>query len=125
MAQTGVHVEGLRQLVRELEGLGVEVGDLKDAFGNIARRGAEVTKGFVPQRSGRLANTVRGNRAKNKAVVTVGKASAPYAAVINYGFPARSIKGAGFVPQTDRVMEPEAVAEITNSLNQIIRKRGL
>jgi hypothetical protein len=125
MAQTGVRVEGLRKLVRELEDLGADINDLKDAFGNLAKRGAEVAKGFIPSRSGRLKGTARGNRAKNKAVITIGKASAPYAAIINYGWPLRNIKGAGFVPQTDRVMEPEAVAEITNSLHQIIRKRGL
>lgn len=125
MSSTGVRVEGLRKLVKELEGLGVDVGDLKDAFGNIARRGAEVARGFVPTLTGRLAGTTRGNRAKSKAVITVGKASAPYAAVINYGWPRRNIKGAGFVPQTDRVMKPDAVAEITDSLQQIIRKRGL
>lgn len=125
MGTTGVRVEGLRKLVKELEGLGVDVGDLKDAFGNIARKGAEVARGFVPTLSGRLAGTTRGNRAKNKAVVTVGKASAPYSAVINYGWPLRNIKGAGFVPKTDRAMEPDAVSEITNSLQHIIRKRGL
>lgn len=125
MVQVNVRVDGLRQLVKELEGLGVDVADLKDAFGAIANRGAEVARGFTPKRTGRLAGTSRGNRSKNKAVVTVGKASAPYAKVINYGWPAHNIRPSDFARKTDEVMEPVAVTEITNSLQQIIRKRGL
>ena len=35
-------VTGLREVVRDLEAIGVEVEDLKDAFGAIAAEGAEV-----------------------------------------------------------------------------------
>ncbi|MFC0623826.1 hypothetical protein [Kribbella deserti] len=125
MAASGVRVEGLKKLVRELEGLGADIADLKDAFGNLAKRGAAVAAGFVPTRTGRLKATVRGNRAKNKAVVTVGRATRPYAAVVNYGWKARNIAPAEFTRKTDQVMAPEAVSEITDSLQQIIRKRGL
>ncbi|MFB6726793.1 hypothetical protein ACFCV3_41880 [Kribbella sp. NPDC056345] len=125
MATTGVRVDGLKKLVRELEGLGADIADLKDAFGNIAKRGATVTAGFVPSLTGRLKATVRGNRAKNKAVVTVGRATRPYAGIVNYGWEARNIAPAEFTRKTDDVMQPVAVSEITDSLQQIIRKRGL
>lgn len=120
-----VKVEGLRQKVRDLEAMGVEVDDLKGAFGAIAKEAAVVTRGFIPTLTGTLAGTARGNRAKSKAVVTVGRASVPYAGAINYGWPARNIEPAGFFEKTDKAMEPVAEKRIEQELDKLITKKGL
>jgi hypothetical protein len=89
---TGVRVEGLNKTIKALQGFGVEVQDLKDVFSSIAKEGARLASSFAPVKSGRLAGTVRGNKAKNKAVVIAGKAKVPYAGAINYGWPRRNIR---------------------------------
>jgi hypothetical protein len=121
----GFKVQGLTQVVRALDQFGVEVEDLKDAFSSIAAEGAQVAAQYAPHVSGRLASDVRGNRAKSKAVVTAGRASVPYAGPINYGWPARSITGAGFMQKASDVMEPVAIVRLEAEINHIIRVKGL
>jgi len=122
----GFKVEGLAQVVRDLQAIGLEVDDLKDAFSAIAAEGARVAAGFVHSQSGRLAGSLRGNKAKGKAVVTAGSAAAvPYAGPQNYGWKARNIRGQGFMQRTDAAMSPRAVALLENEINQVIRRKGL
>src|SRR5215207_5152 len=121
----GFKVEGLAEVVRALLAIGLEVDDLKDAFSAIAAEGARVAAGFVHSRSGRLAGTLRGNRAKSKAVVTAGRAAVPYAGPQNYGWSARNIVGQGFMQRTDAAMTPRSVALLENEINQVIRRKGL
>jgi hypothetical protein len=126
MAVTGgVQVEGLNTLVRDLERLGVEVTDLKDAFAAIASEAATKAAGFAPRRTGRLAASVRGNRSKNKAVVTAGKASIGYAVVVNYGSPKRHIAASQFMQRADEAMRPVALERINTAIQDAIRRAGL
>jgi len=121
----GFKVEGLTKVVRNLQSLGLEVDDLKDAFSDIAREGAEVASRFAPRRSGALAGSIRGNRAKSKAVIAAGKARVPYAGAINYGWPKRGIAAQGFMQKADAVMRPKALQELENAINRKIKERGL
>jgi hypothetical protein len=136
----GFKVEGLTKVVRDLQSLGLEVDDLKDAFSEIAREGAQVAAGFAPKRSGALAASVRGNRAKSKAVVSAGRARVPYAGAINYGWGTQSVgykhgkylggmrgtfAGARFMQKTDAVMAPKALQELEHAINRKIQERGL
>jgi len=121
----GVRVEGLNRLVRDLQALGLEVDDLKDAFGEIAAAGADLAAGFAPRRTGALAASVRGNRAKAKAVVSSGKTRVPYAGPINYGWPRRNIRPALFMQRADEAMRPRALAELDEAIARKIRERGL
>lgn len=123
--QGGIRVEGLTPLVRNLLALGLELDDLKDAFAEIADEGANLAAGFAPRRSGALAGSIRGNRAKNKAVVSAGKARVPYAGPINYGWPRRGISAALFMQRADRAMQPRALREITDAINDQIKRKGL
>jgi len=120
-----VRVEGLNKVVRDLLKLGLEVEDLKDAFSGIAAEGAELASSFAPKRSGRLAASVRGNKAKNKAVVMAGRASVPYAGPINYGWPKRGIAASSFMQRADEVLQPKALQAITDALDEKIREKGL
>jgi hypothetical protein len=121
----GVRVEGLNDLTRNLAALGLELDDLKDAFGEIAAQGARLASSFAPRRTGALAGSVRGNRSKNKAVVAAGNARVPYARVINYGWPSRGIRASSFMQKADERMRPVALAELERQISSAIRRRGL
>lgn len=119
-------VEGLTETLRGLQRIGVEAGDLKDAMAEIAAEGARLASSFAPKRSGRLASSVRGNRAKAKAVVTAGRArTVPYARVINYGWPKRGIRAARFMQRADEQLQPRAVEMLETGLDKAIRRAGL
>lgn len=120
-----VKVEGLNKLTRALVQLGVDVDDLKDAMAKIADEGAQVASSLAPRRSGALAGTIRGNRAKAKAVVTAGKARVKYAGPINYGWPARHIRADKFMQQADERMQPRAAELLEQGVQDAIHKAGL
>lgn len=122
----GFQVVGLREVVRDLEAVGVAVEDLKNAFAKIAEVGRQRASQHAPRRSGALASTIRGNRAKAKAVVAVGNSRAVrYAGPINYGWPARNIPADGFMQKADQEMRPIALGMLEMEINSQIRKRGL
>lgn len=123
--RAGFKVTGVAQMVRDLQAIGADVEDLKDAFQKISERGTDVARGIVPVKSGRLKGSLRGNRAKGKAVVTAGGGSAPYAGAINYGWPARNIEPHLFMQQTDEQMRPEALTLLEQGIDDVIQKRGL
>jgi|WetSurSiteA1Bulk_404760.scaffolds.fasta_scaffold01968_1 hypothetical protein len=125
MAVEGVRVEGLNRVVRDLQQLGLEIEDLKEAFGAISAEGARLASSFAPRRSGRLAASIRGNRAKNKAVVIAGKSRVRYAGAINYGWPRRNIRPALFMQRADDAMRPRALAELERAIEASVRRRGL
>src|SRR5688572_11567979 len=127
MAQQ-VYVKGLRETQRALAKLGAAADELKDIMARIASEGAEVAAGFVPVKSGALKRTVRGNRAKARATVTIGRSkSNAYAGVQNYGWPAKNIEGSNFVEKTDNAfMETNKPVKILEEgLAQLITKYGL
>jgi hypothetical protein len=123
--RAGYRVEGLASVTRALRAVGVDVSDLKDAFQAIATRGAALVKRHTPVRSGRLQGDIRGNRATSRAVVTAGRSNLRYAGPINYGWPKRGIAAAGFMQAGDKELQPYAVQQLEDEINQSIRKRGL
>lgn len=120
-----VQIEGLTKTIRGLQKAGVEVDDLKDAFADIASRGARLASSFAPVRSGKLRASIRGNRAKNKAVVTAGKARVPYAGAINYGWPRRGIAPALFMQRADAAIAPDALRLLESGIDDALRKADL
>jgi hypothetical protein len=121
-----VKVEGLARLQRQLREAGLDLDDMKDVMQAIAVAGAEVATGFAPNRTGRLAGSIRGNRAKRKAVVAAGnKAGVPYAGPVNYGWPERNIQANQFMQRADVVMTPVAVDMLGDGVDRIIDKNGL
>lgn len=119
-------IEGLNKLVRSLQAAGVQVEDLKDAFGSISKLGANYASSFAPKgKTGKLSSSVRGNRAKNKAVVMAGRASVRYAGVQNFGWPAHNIAPSSFMQKTDEKLKPEAPRLIDQAIQELLRKEGL
>lgn len=120
-----MRITGLQEVVRGLQKLGLSVDDLKDAFAPIAAEGAQLAARYVRSRSGKLAGTVRGNRAKNKAVITAGRASVPYAGAQNYGWSKRNIEPQGFMQKADKQLESRSLSMIEGAINDAIRRSGL
>lgn len=125
MPSGGVRVEGLNKTIRALQGYGVEIQDLKDVFSDISAEGARLASSFAPKLTGRLSGTVRGNKAKNKAVVIAGRARVPYAGVANYGWPKRGIRASLFMQRADKELAPRAVEMLEAGLDRATRKAGL
>lgn len=123
--QTGVHVEGLRETIKGLERMGVEAQELKDVMGPIAAEAAETAQRFIPELSGALRRSARGNKAKAKAVVTVGSVRLPYAGPIAWGWEQHNIRPSLFPQKTDRVMEKKAPEMLEVGLQKIIERHGL
>lgn len=121
-----MRVTGLREVIRDLEAIGVEVDDLKDAFASIAAEGARLASGFVRSRTGNLAGSVRGNRAKSKAVIAAGSAvRVPYAGAQNYGWAHYGIQAQGFMQRADAILAPRAVDQLETAIESVIRRKGL
>lgn len=121
----GIRVSGLRETIRNLERLGVEVADLKQAFGEISREVATDAGSRVRVATGRLRATIRPSKTKNKAVVRAGGARAPYAGVRNYGWPARGIPGDGFLTEAANARPDEYAARIVRNLDALITRLDL
>lgn len=124
-AALGVRVTGLNSLVRNLHKMGVSLEDLREAFGKLAADAADLAADLAPRRTGRLAASIRGSRARNYAAVTAGSKRVSYAGVINYGWPKRNIEASRFMQRADMLMRPRATAEIQAAINRLIRQGDL
>lgn len=120
-----VRVEGLNRVVRSLQQTGADLGDIKQVFAEIAAEGATIAARYAPARSGKLRATIRGNKAKNKAVVLAGRARVPYAGAINYGWPKRNIKPANFLARADADLQERVPQMLEDGIQRIIERNDL
>lgn len=81
----GVRITGLRETIRALEKLGVSVEDLKGAIEPITNKVVEDAKALTPVLTGALRESIRGSKAKNKAVIRGGTARTKYASFVEFG----------------------------------------
>jgi len=102
-----LEVKGARELRRTLARAGHDLGDLQTANAAISTYVATASKTAAPRVSGRLAGSVRGNKAKASAVVRAGSAGVPYAGPIHWGWPARNIAPQPFLVETAHKTEPQ------------------
>lgn len=138
----GVYVSGLREVNRSLEKAGVDVAELKTVMGGIAAEATRVMQPFIPAgKTGNLRQSARGNKAKGKAVVTIGKARVPYAGAIQWGWGKQhsnykhgryarkgtrgGYKGAHFIEKTDDVMETRVAQMLEDGWADIAERHGL
>lgn len=122
---TGTRVTGLKETLRDLRQLGLDVDDFKESFGSIASMGANLAASFVNSVSGKLSGTVRGNRAKNKSVIIAGRSTVKYAGVQNYGWPRRNIAPQRFMQRADERLAPRLPGLLETELSDKIKRRGL
>lgn len=121
----GVYITGLRETTRALESAGVDVEDLKNVMGQVAAEAATTMQAHTPTRSGALRASVRGNRAKAAAIVTIGRARVPYAGPIAYGWKRRGIRPGRFIQATDQHMETRAPQLLEDGWGRIAERNGL
>ncbi|KRF19662.1 hypothetical protein [Nocardioides sp. Soil796] len=121
----GVKVEGLSGVVRNLQKMGVEVEDLKDAFARIGEQVKPDYQRVTPVRSGRLRGDYRVSKAKGKVNLYVGRASIPYAGPINYGWAARNIAPANFIAKGDETASPKASNSLEEAISDLVEKLNL
>lgn len=121
----GVQIEGLSRVVRNLERMGVEVADLRDAFGRIAEQVKPDYQAATPVRTGRLRGDYRASKAKGKANLYVGRASIPYAGPINYGWPARNIAPRNFIERGDATAAPKASRSLEEEISRLVSELNL
>jgi hypothetical protein len=126
MAERGMTVHGLREVVRGMERLGVDVQDLKTAFQKIGTKAEAQAKMNAPKVSGRLADTVRQSKRKNAVILMAGYNSKrlPYAAVHEYGWDVRGIPAKRYMRRTVDQLGGYAVKELEDELRALLRKRG-
>lgn len=117
-----IHISGDRELNRDLARVRDGLGNQKRELKELATDAAQYAARIAPRRSGRLAGSIRGYGTKDEAVV---QATAPYAGVINYGWPARNIKAAEFMQDTERAVESKAPSRLQQAVNRLIRLTGL
>lgn len=126
MGQTiGVRVEGLSSVVRNLQRMGVEVEDLRDAFARIAEEVKPDYQSVTPVKSGALRADYRTSKTKGKANLYVGRASIPYAGPINYGWPARNIAPRNFVARGDEIAAPKASRSLEEEISRLVSSLNL
>lgn len=122
----GVRVEGLRELTRNLTKLGIDVADLKGVFGRLAQQGAELAAEYAPSRSGALAASIRGSKARNYAAISAGNARrVPYAGAINYGWRRRNIAPSHFMQRASDALAAHVVPDLQAEVERLIAERGL
>lgn len=105
-ASVRVDVDGLRRLRKDLRAMGDDLSDVKDANAGAARVVADDAARRAPKRTGRLAASIRGNRAASRATVSAGGARLPYGGPIHYGWPGHGIEPHPFI--TDAAQATEA-----------------
>lgn len=124
MAAVGIKVTGLRETVRSLERMGVEVADLKAAFRRIGSMVADEGRNLAPKLSRALADSIRPGNAKAKAIVRAGSARVPYAGVLNYGG-YHNIEATHFLDGAVESKQGQVIESLEDEVNDLIKKLDL
>lgn len=124
MAKETLYVEGVREVIRSLERLGVAVADMKAVFKNIGNRVVSDAQRLVPRKSGALYNTIKASNTKNKSIVRAGSARVPYAGVQEYGG-YNNIEEHGFLRGAVEKNQETSRELMDDGLADLIRKYGL
>lgn len=119
---TGVRITGLKETLRALEKTGVDAQDLKNVMREISDIVARAATPRTPVKKGKLALSIRSGSAKTKATVYAGngrKNGVPYAGVIHYGWPARSITARPFLDEARALNIERAVTLLAEELGRL------
>lgn len=120
VAQPQVKVTGLPAVRRTLRQLDLGTDDLKAANAAAASIVAAAAAARAPRRSGRLAASIRGNRAVGRATVKAGGAALPYAGPVHYGWPAHGIEPNPFVIDAAQATQPVWLAAYQADLDRLL-----
>jgi len=122
MAEFTVSVKGLREVTRSFKQYEGAVDDLKTANAAISSKVAQSAVATTPKLTGRLASTVKGNRAVQRVQIKAGGARVPYAGVIEYGWPARNIEAQPFLRRAAWANKDYVIQQYSSNLESIKRR---
>lgn len=122
-----VYVRGIRETVRALEAAGAQVQDLKDVF---ERAGAVVQRAAkVPEKTGKLAKSVRITKTKNRSAIKAGGKRVPYAVANHFGryFPTTGtrVEGSFFFKNAVQEKRGEVLRIMVGGLEKLFKKYDL
>ena len=121
-----MRVDGARQLRASMKAAGVDLADLNAVNKQTAALVSAKATAGAPRRSGALAATVRPAGTRTAAIVRAGRATVPYANVIEWGWAARNIEAQPFVRDAAHGSEPEWTTFYETAIAKIIdRIRGI
>ena len=112
-----ITVEGGASLMRTLKRAGADIDDMKDTNQRVARQVAAVASSLAPRRSGRLAGSVKGNRAVAQAVI---RSRLPYAGPIHWGWQSRGIRPNPFMVEAVNRTQPAIESWYLADLDRIL-----
>jgi len=115
-----MRVDGARELRATMKAAGRDLTDLVDVNRQVAAKVSATATPTVPRRTGRLASTVRPAGTKTAAIVRAGRASVPYAAVIEFGWPRHHIAAQPYLTTAAADTEPEWTDLYFTAVNKII-----
>ncbi len=120
-----IEVTGIRELNKALKSVGDDFEDLKDANQQLGLIVANRAAALAPVRSGKLASSIKTNRAKNKVTISAGRASVPYAGVIEYGWGKRNIKKQPYLNKSVNENKEQIKLKYEQNIKDIIKKYDL
>lgn len=118
MADSGVKIEGLKQLQSSLKEIDKDLGKLPQKVNKkAAEKVATTSKGIAPHRSGDLAASVRPTASGTSAYVRTGLV---YSAVIHWGWPGHNIKPQSFMSEALDQDFDEIVDLYVDEINHVL-----
>lgn len=118
MADSGsITVVGADELSATLGAAADDLARMTDAEQRAGAYLAQRAKGMAPKVTGRLAGSIKAGRTKDAATVT---ATAVYAGVIHWGWPARNIRAHPFLVDALSAGEPTVARIYMDEVTQII-----
>lgn len=120
MAKPVVQVQGARELRRTLRKAGADMQQVKSLHAEVGGIVAGAARPATPNRSGRLAGTVRSSGTQTSSVVRAGRASVPYAGPTHYGWPARNIEPQPWLTDAAHQTEPRWSATFMAGIERIL-----
>jgi len=112
-----VVVEGARELRATTSRAASELSRMDTADKRAGAYLAQRAKGLAPRVTGRLAGSIRAGQTKDAATVT---ATAVYAGVIHWGWPARNIRAHPFLVDALSAGEPTVASIYMDEVTQIV-----
>lgn len=104
--QTGIKVEGGRQLRAEMKAAGDDLQDLKDAHKEAAEFVVSAAGPKTPRRTERLASTARAAGTATQAIMRWGGGQVKQAGPVHFGWAERNIKPQPWATEAAQETEP-------------------
>lgn len=115
-----LNARGLSTLARTMRQAGADMQRLKGAYKDMAGVVKDNTGHVIPVRTGRLKRTLRASATQKAGVVRAGRASVPYAGVINYGWAGHHIEPQYYMQQGLEMSEGEVIGLYAQALQDAL-----